>query len=65
MKFKVKVPADFAKALAARPAAEAKFAKMPPSHQREYVEAILEAKKPETRARRIAGAIEMIVAWER
>jgi len=64
-KFKVKVPADFAKALAAHPAAEAKFGKMPPSHQREYVGAILEAKKPETRIRRIAAAIEMIVAWER
>lgn len=64
-KFKVKVPDDFAKALAAHPEAEEKFAKMPPSHQREYVEAIVEAKKPETRARRIAGAIEMIAAGKK
>ncbi len=30
------------------------------SHQREYAEAVAEAKKPETRARRIAGAVKMI-----
>ena len=32
------------------------------SHQREYAEAIDEAKKPETRARRIAEAVRMIRA---
>lgn len=32
------------------------------THQREHVEAIEGAKKPETRARRIAGAVEMLRA---
>jgi uncharacterized protein YdeI (YjbR/CyaY-like superfamily) len=32
------------------------------SHQREHVEAIVGAKKPETRARRIASAVRMIAA---
>ncbi|HEY3004739.1 MAG TPA: YdeI/OmpD-associated family protein, partial [Kribbellaceae bacterium] len=32
------------------------------THQREHVEAIEEAKKPETRARRIEGAVRMAAA---
>jgi uncharacterized protein YdeI (YjbR/CyaY-like superfamily) len=32
------------------------------SHQREYVDAIEKAKKPETRARRVEGAARMIAA---
>ncbi len=54
------VPEDFAKALAASAAAQAAFAKLAPSHKREHIEAILEAKKPETRARRIAKAVETL-----
>jgi hypothetical protein len=38
----------------------AAFEKLPPSHKREYIEAIDEAKKPETRARRIAKAVAML-----
>ncbi|MBS1778439.1 MAG: YdeI/OmpD-associated family protein [Bacteroidetes bacterium] len=37
------------------------FYKMSFSHQREYIEAIEEAKKPETRQRRIAKMIEMVL----
>ncbi|HXE76513.1 MAG TPA: YdeI/OmpD-associated family protein [Candidatus Xenobia bacterium] len=59
----VAVPADLKKALAKNKAAKAAFEKMPYSHKKEYVEAIREAKKPETRARRIAGALKMMVAW--
>lgn len=33
---------------------------MPPSHQWEYLEYVLEAKKPETRTKRITQAVEMI-----
>ncbi len=54
-----RVPADLKAALAAAPAAKATFAAFAPSHQREYLEWITEARKPETRARRIAQA----VAW--
>lgn len=54
---------DFARALRANAKALAAFERMPPSHQREYAEAIAEAKKPETRERRILGAIRMILEW--
>ncbi len=59
----VKVPPDLKKAFAKNKAAKAAFEKMPYSHKKEYVEAIREAKKPETRARRIAGALKMMVEW--
>jgi hypothetical protein len=53
----VAVPNDLAKALAASPQAQTVFEKLPPSHRRDYVEAIMEAKKAETRARRIAQTV--------
>jgi hypothetical protein len=56
----VEVPADFAAALDAVPAARARFDRMPYSHQKEHVRAIMEAKKPETRERRISRAIEAL-----
>jgi uncharacterized protein YdeI (YjbR/CyaY-like superfamily) len=59
----VEVPEEFALALKADPKALAAFEAMPPSHQREYVGAIVEAKKPETKQRRIESAISMIRKW--
>ena len=53
----VTVPADLARALAGQRAANARFAALPPSHRREYIGYIEEAKKPETRARRIAKTV--------
>lgn len=54
------VPApDFAAALAAMPAALKSFEGFPPGQQREYVEWVDSAKRPETRASRI----EQSVAW--
>ena len=38
------------------------FADCTPSHQREYLKWISEAKKPETRRRRIEQAVERIAA---
>lgn len=58
----VKPPADFVKALKAAPPAWDRWGGMSYTHQREYVEAIVEAKKPETRVRRIANAVESIAA---
>ena len=55
----IAVPADLAEALAAAGLREA-FDALSFSHRREHVQAIEEAKKPETRARRIAKAVEMI-----
>lgn len=56
------VPKDFARAMKASKTASAGWALTSPSHKREHVKAITEAKKPETRERRIAAAIEMLEA---
>jgi hypothetical protein len=56
----VEVPADFAAALAAHPAEKASFEKLSYSHQRRHVMAIEAAKAPETRARRIEGALKIL-----
>ena len=55
----VEVPEDLANALSEAGLSEA-FAKMSYTHRKEYANAVTEAKKPETRARRIARAVEMI-----
>jgi uncharacterized protein YdeI (YjbR/CyaY-like superfamily) len=54
----VKVPAALTAALAASTKARAGFDALSPSHRREYVEWITEARTTETRARRVAQAIE-------
>ena len=56
----VEVPADFAAALAANPAEKARFEQLSYSHQRRHVMAIEAAKAPETRARRIEGALKIL-----
>ena len=61
-KREVTPPADFVKALKARGSAWERWQALSFSHQREYVEAIEEAKKQETRARRIDGAVKAIAA---
>ncbi len=53
-------PADFVKALKATPGAWDRWRELSYSHQREHVESIEGAKKPETRARRIARAVDAI-----
>lgn len=58
----VVVPDDLAAALAADPAAKEAFDALSFSHQRQHVDAILAAKAPETRARRVAGAIEKLTS---
>src|SRR5688500_1269738 len=59
-KREVKPPSDLVKALKATPAAWEEWPELSYSHQREYVEAIEEAKKPETRERRITEAVRAI-----
>jgi uncharacterized protein YdeI (YjbR/CyaY-like superfamily) len=56
----IPMPDDFAQALAGSPAAQASFDGFAPSHRREYLEWITEAKRDETRAKRIAQAIEWL-----
>jgi len=53
-------PADFVKALKAAPPAWDRWCALSFTHQREHVEAVEGAKKPETRARRIANAVAMV-----
>jgi hypothetical protein len=55
-------PADFTKALRAKPPAWQRFRELSYSHQREHVEAVLEAKQPATRARRIAASVKELAA---
>jgi len=59
-KREVKPPADFVKALKAAPPAWDRWQDLSFTHQREYVEALADAKKPETRARRLETAVEAI-----
>ena len=61
-KREVKPPAELVRALKAAPPAWNRWRELSYSHQREYAESIEQAKKPETRARRIDGAVRMIAA---
>ncbi len=58
----VEVPPDLQKALDEAPKARAAFGKLAYTHRREYVNAILEAKLPATRQRRIRQTIETLKA---
>lgn len=61
----VDVPADLAAALGKNATAKKAFEKLSYSHKRQHVLAIEGAKRPETRRRRIAKAVEMLKAGER
>lgn len=54
----LETPADLEEALAANPAARATYDNFPPSSRRDYIEWLVEAKRPETRAKRLAQAVE-------
>ncbi|NUN49016.1 MAG: YdeI/OmpD-associated family protein [Candidatus Brocadiae bacterium] len=56
----LRVPPDLAKALKGNARARAAFEGFPPSHRREYIEWITEAKRPETRSRRLATTLEWL-----
>jgi hypothetical protein len=56
------VPPDFATALAKNRTAKAAWSDLRPSRRRELVKGVLTAKKPDTRARRIAAAIAELAA---
>jgi hypothetical protein len=58
----IEPPADLTRALKAAPPAWDRWRELSYTHRREHVEAIQQAKKPETRARRIAGAVRMVTA---
>jgi Bacteriocin-protection, YdeI or OmpD-Associated/Domain of unknown function (DUF1905) len=54
----VDIPADLAAALDVDPAVRAAFDGMSYTHRKEYVNAVLDAKRPETRTRRLALAVD-------
>ena len=58
----VDVPADLAAALAEAPAAAQAWEKLAYTHQKEWARSVEDAKKPETRSRRIAAAVEALRA---
>jgi len=59
-KREVTLPADLKRALKTIPRGIDRWRALSYTHQREHVEAIEGAKKPETRSRRVANAIKMI-----
>ena len=58
-------PADFARALKADKGASATWDKLSYTHRREHVEHIEEAKKPETRQRRIEKSVQLLAAGKK
>ena len=54
----IAMPDDLAQALAANAAAQSTYDGFPPSAQRDYLQWVVESKRPETRAKRIAQAVE-------
>jgi hypothetical protein len=61
----VEIPEDFSAALAGRKDLQQRFAKLSYSMRKEYIDWINEAKKPETRARRIEKAMELLASGGR
>ncbi len=57
----VGIPVELSEALSENEAAERIFAALPSSHRNEYLRWISEAKRAETRRRRAAKAVEMMV----
>ena len=56
----VDVPADLAAALAEEPTAAQAWEKLAYTHQKEWARSVEDAKKPETRARRVAAAVDAL-----
>src|SRR5262245_25384050 len=59
------VPADLRKALAAAPKARLLWSDITPGARRDWVHWITSAKQPQTRARRVENACEMLAAGKR
>jgi uncharacterized protein YdeI (YjbR/CyaY-like superfamily) len=62
---KSRVPTDLRQALAADPAAQARWADLTPIARRDFISWLDSAKQPETRRRRIEKACSMLVAGKR
>ncbi len=60
-----RVPADLREALATAPKARALWSEITPVARRDWIQWIISAKRPETRARRIKNACEMLSEGKR
>ena len=60
-----KVPPDLRKALAAAPKAWALWSEITPKARTDWVQWIISAKRPETRARRVENACKMLASGKR
>ncbi|WP_158623916.1 YdeI/OmpD-associated family protein [Corallococcus llansteffanensis] len=58
----IEVPEDLQRALDAEPALRDVFTKLAFTHRKEFVQSITEAKRPETRERRLAQTLEKLRA---
>jgi Bacteriocin-protection, YdeI or OmpD-Associated/Domain of unknown function (DUF1905) len=58
----IEVPPDLAEALGGDREAAAAFERLSYTHRREYVQWVTEAKRSETRARRVAGTVDRLRA---
>ena len=58
---RVAIPEELAEALSQHEVAEKIFTTLPPSHQKEDLRWIGEARRAETRRRRAARAVEMMI----
>lgn len=61
----LRMPADLKSALEKSRRAEARWDELPPGARRDYLEWVLEAKQPATRARRIATTVEWVAAGKK
>lgn len=59
------MPDDLGAALGANPSAQATYDGFPPGQRREYLEWVTDAKRPETRAKRISQAVEWMAEGKR
>ena len=61
----LETPPDLLEALAANEAARATFDDFPPSARRDYLDWLADAKRPETRAKRLAQAVDWMAEGKR
>jgi len=59
------VPDDLAAALAEHPEAGTFFASLAPSHRKEWVRWVEDAKRPETRSRRVRATVDALLGGQR
>lgn len=59
----IDIPVDLASALEADPKVLAMWERLRPSCQREYVASVLDAKRPDTRKRRVTAVVKATLEW--